>query len=67
MYMHLLPASQFHHHNGIGGLFAHSLQVATARRKARQAEGLQPKGYAQRALSKFKTLAFRLLVGRFSA
>lgn len=28
MYMHLLPASQFHHHNGIGGLFAHSLQVA---------------------------------------
>lgn len=29
MYMHLLPASQFHHHNGIGGLFAHSLQVAT--------------------------------------
>ena len=28
MYMHLLPASQYHHHNGIGGLFAHSLQVA---------------------------------------
>lgn len=28
MYMHLLPASQFHHHNGIGGLFAHSLEVA---------------------------------------
>ena len=27
-YMHLLPASQFNHHNGIGGLFAHSLQVA---------------------------------------
>lgn len=28
MYMHLLPASQYHHHNGVGGLFAHSLQVS---------------------------------------
>lgn len=26
--VHLLPASQNHHHNGIGGLFRHSLEVA---------------------------------------
>ena len=26
-YMHLLPASKFNHHNGVGGLIAHSLQV----------------------------------------
>ncbi len=27
-WIHLLPASENHHHNGIGGLLSHSLEVA---------------------------------------
>lgn len=29
-YVQLLPASEKHHHNGVGGLFRHSLEVGTA-------------------------------------
>ena len=43
-YVHLLPASEYHHHQEVGGLFYHSLQTAHGCLEyARQKEGGIPK------------------------
>lgn len=43
-YVHLLPASEYHHHHELGGLFYHSLQTAHGcLEKARSKEGKIPR------------------------
>lgn len=44
-YVHLLPASEDHHHQTPGGLLAHSLDVALGALKIASSKDLMPKGY----------------------
>ena len=44
-WIHLLPASENHHHNGIGGLLSHSLEVAMLSLKNAHHSELRPIGY----------------------
>ena len=44
-YVHLLPASEDHHHQTPGGLLAHSLDVAVGALKIASSKDLTPKGY----------------------
>ncbi|EBX7245335.1 helicase [Salmonella enterica subsp. enterica serovar Stanley] len=44
-WIHLLPASENHHHNGIGGLLSHSLEVAMISLKNANHSELRPIGY----------------------
>lgn len=44
-WVHLLPASENHHHNGIGGLFSHSLDVGLLSLKNAYHSEIRPIGY----------------------
>lgn len=44
-YFHLLPASEFHHHNEVGGLLRHSLEVALMTLRMCKAKTPKPIGF----------------------
>ncbi|EEX1005141.1 helicase [Escherichia coli] len=53
-WVHLLPASENHHHNGIGGLFSHSLDVAVLSLKNAYHSELRPIGYQDEEVQRRK-------------
>ncbi len=50
-YVHLLPASEHHHHSGAGGLLRHSLEVAFWAAQAAEGSSLLPVAHRLRKKS----------------
>lgn len=61
-WVHLLPASENHHHNGIGGLFSHSLDVAILSLKNAYHSELRPIGYQDEEVQRRKIYLYAAFI-----
>ncbi|MCW1830007.1 TraI domain-containing protein [Enterobacter asburiae] len=61
-WVHLLPASENHHHNGIGGLFSHSLDVAILSLKNAYHSELRPIGYQDEEVQRRKVYLYAAFI-----
>ncbi|MBL5885599.1 TraI domain-containing protein [Lelliottia amnigena] len=61
-WVHLLPASENHHHNGIGGLFSHSLDVAILSLKNAYHSELRPIGYQDEEMQRRKVYLYAAFI-----
>lgn len=63
-YVHLLPASEYHHHHELGGLFYHSLQTAHGcLEKARSREGQIPRDKKSTNIDVFQVIKPKWIYG----
>ncbi|HFV9914980.1 TPA: MobH family relaxase [Salmonella enterica subsp. diarizonae serovar 61:l,v:z35] len=61
-WIHLLPASENHHHNGIGGLLSHSLEVAMISLKNANHSELRPIGYQDEEVVRRKVYLYAAFI-----
>lgn len=61
-WIHLLPASENHHHNGIGGLLSHSLEVAMISLKNANHSELRPIGYQDEEVIRRKVYLYAAFI-----
>ncbi|EIH4298235.1 TraI domain-containing protein [Escherichia coli] len=61
-WIHLLPASENHHHNGIGGLLSHSLEVAILSLKNAHHSELRPIGYQDEEVVRRKVYLYAAFI-----
>ncbi|ENR9964077.1 TraI domain-containing protein [Salmonella enterica] len=61
-WIHLLPASENHHHNGIGGLLSHSLEVAIISLKNANHSELRPIGYQDEEVVRRKVYLYAAFI-----
>lgn len=61
-WIHLLPASENHHHNGIGGLLSHSLEVAMISLKNANHSELRPIGYQDEEVIRQKVYLYAAFI-----
>ncbi|WP_394222502.1 MobH family relaxase [Alteromonas gracilis] len=66
-YVHLLPASEYHHHHELGGLFYHSLQTAHGcLEKARSREGKIPRDKKSSNIDIFQLIKPKWIYGAWA-
>ena len=66
-YVHLLPASEYHHHHELGGLFYHSLQTAHGcLEKARSREGKIPRDKKSTNIDVFQVIKPKWIYGAWA-
>jgi len=66
-YVHLLPASEYHHHHELGGLFYHSLQTAHGcLEKARAREGKIPRDKKSTNIDVFQVIKPKWIYGAWA-
>lgn len=62
-FVHLLPASEGHHHRGAGGLFRHGLEVAFWATQASEGTIFEPEGSPEEKLEKEPRWRFGVFLG----
>jgi len=62
-FVHLLPASEAHHHRGAGGLFRHGLEVAFWATQASEAIIFEPEGSPEEKIEKEPRWRFGVFLG----